>query len=93
MNRAEALADLQAAIVVLSDEDLQVLGWMGKRLASGERLTPGRDGISTARELAENTADLAVDRIGGLLRHGPGAVVSPSRISAPPERGGRDGRR
>lgn len=82
MLRVEALAELRRLVEALADRDVGVVLYIVRRLVSGDRLRPPRDGISTAAEYAAHQCDLAVDRIGELLEHGPDAAISPAGISA-----------
>ncbi|EYF06035.1 hypothetical protein [Chondromyces apiculatus] len=83
MNRGIALAELGQLGEMLSDRALSIAVYITRRLAYEERLRPLPEGIETAAEYAAHQCDLAIDRIGQFLDHGPEASVSPSRISAP----------
>ncbi|AKT38279.1 hypothetical protein [Chondromyces crocatus] len=83
MNRSAALAELRQLGEALPDRALGTALYILRRLASGERCQPAREGIETAVEYAAHQCDLALDRIGQFLEYGPQAAISPARISAP----------
>jgi len=86
MLRAEALTEFRQLAEALADREIAIVLYVVRRLVSGERLRPARDGISTAGEYAAHQCDLAVARIGELLEHGPDAAISPAGICAPRDR-------
>lgn len=83
MSRGEILGELRLLVEGLPDRAVAIVLYIVRRLASGERLRPPRDGIGTATEYAAHQCDLAIDRIDELLEHGPEGVISPAGISAP----------
>lgn len=82
MSRAEVLAELRRLVEGLQEPWPEVVLFVVRRIASGERGVR-REGIATAADCAAHACDVALERIAQFLEHGPDAVVSPAGISAP----------